>query len=416
MVLVADALCSSLRNCRLAHSRRHCLLLLRALAPHCDDQTRLQTIIPYAVSLLPEDAPPVPEPGHLAPVSGASAAAAAGGAGGVAAAGVAGFGIATEFGIAPAPVVVPLVPNRGLMAAVRCAAVETITSVIQMVGSFTPRDAALFVEYLFPALSLLPRSPEDSVRAAYASALARLAYIAVRFLAISYNVPVDPAERWGEAQAPSSDHGKDMEASSKNHAREGEPVPLSPPSPSPCHMSRLISLLPSEASQGLSHLRETIRQVLEELAAPSPSSSRAPPVPVGDSDATLTLVAGSEHVRVALLRSAGCLGAFFGRQLSTDALLPLLISFLNDPSPSVRVGFFSALPGVCYAVGPTAVTSFILPCIEQALLNEGSARVVASTLDCLTDMGVGEGQGGRERPPVGGGPVWDFSICTPPHR
>lgn len=53
------------------------------------------------------------------------------------------------------------------------------------------------------------------------------------------------------------------------------------------------------------------------------------------------------------------------RQNTNDLLLPLLITFLNDRDPSLRVAFFDSIHGVCAFVGRASLQAFVLPCILQ---------------------------------------------------
>lgn len=54
MVLVAVLLCTLLRGCRLQEYKARVLRLLRDAAAHCDDETRLQRVLPYLVAATAE--------------------------------------------------------------------------------------------------------------------------------------------------------------------------------------------------------------------------------------------------------------------------------------------------------------------------------------------------------------------------
>jgi hypothetical protein len=134
MVLIAALLCACVRSVRLAQGRRKALSLLRVTAMHCDDDARLQRIVPFVAGL-------VHDPG----------------------------------------------------AAVRCAAVYALSDVLSVVRCFPLSDAQIFPEYIFPSLSMLPVDPEESVRIAYADSIAKLASAAQRFLACSQHMTNEAA-------------------------------------------------------------------------------------------------------------------------------------------------------------------------------------------------------------------------------
>ena len=122
--IITAVLCSALRGATRASHRRAALRMLVHLAPLLDDDTRLQRVMPYVLSLVPDPSP-----------------------------------------------------------AVRSAAVEALADVAMLVRSFPTSEAKAFPEYVLPALSLLPADSEASVRASYAVHLARIATAADNFLA-----------------------------------------------------------------------------------------------------------------------------------------------------------------------------------------------------------------------------------------
>lgn len=129
MVLIAALLCACVRSVRLAQGRRTALSLLKDTAMHCDDDARLQRIVPVVAGLVHDPS-----------------------------------------------------------AAVRCAAVYALSDVLSVVRSFPLSDGQIFPEYIFPSLSMLPRDQEESVRIAYADSIAKLASAAERFLACSQHM------------------------------------------------------------------------------------------------------------------------------------------------------------------------------------------------------------------------------------
>lgn len=63
----------------------------------------------------------------------------------------------------------------------------------------TPSNASIFPEYIIPALSLLVRDPEVSVRCMYAQCVVALADTAVRYLEMSQALRAHGAYKLGAA-------------------------------------------------------------------------------------------------------------------------------------------------------------------------------------------------------------------------
>jgi len=60
-----------------------------------------------------------------------------------------------------------------------------LTRLVEAIGSFTPSDARVFSEYIFPALSDRARDESELVRLSLAECLARLASTSKRFLELA---------------------------------------------------------------------------------------------------------------------------------------------------------------------------------------------------------------------------------------
>jgi len=115
----------------------------------------------------------------------------------------------------------------------------------------------------------------------------------------------------------------------------------------------------------LKALRGVLRQVVIEYLTPADQQAKAS-------------VAG----RCAILVDAGRLCQFFGLKEANDFLLPQLITCLNDPSWHLRAAFFEHIPRVRLGVGCVALEAFLLPCVEQALMDAQEfvvARAVRKT-------------------------------------
>ena len=121
--LVASLVCATLRGASSPSARRALLKLLARVAAVADDDARLQVIVPHAIDRVGDTA-----------------------------------------------------------AVVRAAAVKTLASTLPRVRSHPASDAKVFPEFIWPSLSGLARDREESVRVAYAAALAALASASERFL------------------------------------------------------------------------------------------------------------------------------------------------------------------------------------------------------------------------------------------
>ncbi|CAI5488645.1 unnamed protein product [Closterium sp. Naga37s-1] len=343
MVLLVGLLTACLRNARLPHSRRHCLLLLHAAAHHCSHAVCLQAVAPFLVAVLAPDgltATPLHALDTLLP---------------------GGHGAASP----------PLV---------RCTALTVLTRLLARVRSFPSTDARFFPEYLFPSLSLLPRAPDESVRATLALCLPSLAASALRFLLLaaggatratggseggsgqgaSEGERISSGTAWGESG--------DGDGDGDGHDSSSSGVPglsLATTLTSLKALAAAAERLPEQHMGEVAEVREAVRVAVEELS---------------------TLPRSTPPIRLSLLSHAPSLAVFLGPSLATTALLPLLITFLNDPSPRVRSAFFHTLPALCPHVAPSALPAFLLPCLEQALGDTSHSSVPAAAAACLAQL------------------------------
>ncbi|CAI5491360.1 unnamed protein product [Closterium sp. Naga37s-1] len=348
MVLLVGLLTACLRNARLPHSRRHCLLLLHAAAHHCSHAVCLQAVAPFLVAVLALDgltATPLHALDTLLPGGAASP---------------------------------PLV---------RCTALTVLTHLLARVRCFPSTDARFFPEYLFPSLSLLPRSPDESVRATLALCLPSLAASALRFLLLAAGgATCATGGSEGESGQGASEGERKTSGPSGGEWGDGDDDSSSgvlglslatsslPPSQRVSSGATLTALkalaaaaecLPEQHMGEVAEVREAVRVAVEELS---------------------TLPRSTPPIRLSLLSHAPSLAVFLGPPLATTALLPLLITFLNDPSPRVRSAFFHTLPALCPHVAPSALPAFLLPCLEQALGDTSHPSVPVAAAACLAQL------------------------------
>ncbi|CAN8230088.1 unnamed protein product [Cochlearia groenlandica] len=277
MVLIASMLCSCIRNIKLPHLRREAILLLRSCSLYIDDEDRLQRVLPFVVALLSDPT-----------------------------------------------------------AIVRCAAMETLCDILPLVRDFSPSDAKIFPEYIFPMLSMLSDDPEESVRICYASNIAKLALTAYGFLIHSFQL---------------SDTGVLNELNSQQ-------ISTTPASEAPGQLQK------ANGNVQLVQLRKTIAEVVQELVM---GPKKTP------------------NVRRALLQDIAELCFFFGQKQSNDFLLPILPAFLNDRDEQLRSVFFEKIVYVCFFVGQRSVEEYLLPYIAEALSDQTEA-VIVNALDCLSTL------------------------------
>ncbi|RHZ10140.1 hypothetical protein DYB31_001080, partial [Aphanomyces astaci] len=284
IMIVLSLLCSSLRHCQVPQSKLTGLQLISRLGAHADDEVRLQRLIPYVMEVL-DDA----------------------------------------------------------NAAVRAAAIRCITSLVSVVTVLPLSDAAVFPQYILPALQNFPVDIEESVRIAFAECLPLLAETSRRFLEISCAL-----KQRALHQPSATDTARGFATTKK--AKEGR------------NLDATFSTFDNE----LNRLHSAVARFVIQIAAPDQKSS-------------------SSLVKRALLHDITRLCVFFGREYTLDNVLPLLLSFLNDRDWELRAAFFQDIPGVCTFVGRVSAELYILPCIEQALIDVQEI-VIARALHCLATL------------------------------
>ena len=82
----------------------------------------------------------------------------------------------------------------------------------------------------------------------------------------------------------------------------------------------------------------------------------------------------------ALLEGGSSLALFFGRKELNDKLLPLLITCLNSNDWRLKAAFFKAIAEIGAHAGRESLEVFLLPCIEQALMDPKDSAVVAAAV------------------------------------
>ncbi|EQC25017.1 VPS15 protein kinase [Saprolegnia diclina VS20] len=286
IMIILSLLCSSVRHCGVPQSKLTALQLITRLGAFADDEVRLQRLVPFVMEVL-DDA----------------------------------------------------------CAAVRAEAIRCVTSLLSLVKIFPLSDAAIFPQYILPALQSFPSDAEEMVRIAFAECLPSLAESARRFLEISCTLKMR-ALHANSANATSLESTRQTKSKTKD-GKNGDAT---------------FSTFDDE----LNRLHLLVSRFVIQIAAPDQKAS-------------------SSLVKRALLHDITRLCIFFGRERTLDVVLPQLITFLNDRDWQLRATFFEFITGVCSFVGHVSVELYILPCIEQALIDI-QELVIARALLCLANL------------------------------
>eukprot|EP00668_Euglena_longa_P001348 GGOE01001600.1.p1 GENE.GGOE01001600.1~~GGOE01001600.1.p1 ORF type:complete len:1493 (+),score=277.55 GGOE01001600.1:57-4535(+) len=267
LTLLTQILTASIRHCKLSESKVLGLRVVNRMAKYVADDTCLQWLLPHTVAMLSD----------IAPV-------------------------------------------------VRAKAVQTIAFVVSRVQSFPPSEAALFEEYIMPALSRIPRDASEHVRAMYASTLPQIAFHAWRFL--ETRQCINRSSHTTSVDGVAAKGGYDADAA---------------------------------------ELQDLFQNVVQDLQRPGGEIKRS------------VLVCRS------LLHGITKLCTIYGIARTNDFLLPMLTTFLNSRDSQFRCMLYRQLVGVACYVGPTSLHNFILPCMEQGL-NDMEEYVVAEAVNGLANL------------------------------
>ncbi|KAG1658241.1 hypothetical protein FOA52_008501 [Chlamydomonas sp. UWO 241] len=274
MWLLSVLLCTLLRGARMYESKRAALSLLVRAALQCDDELRLQCVVPYLVTLLSDNA-----------------------------------------------------------AGIRSMALRCLVKVMCSIRVIPPSDSKVFQDYLIPSLSLLPNDVEEAVRVEYALGIAQLAAAAHRHLMRLQNQVNKEA----------------LEAAASGSTAL---------SPAP-------SVQPFRYDAELALVRSLVKGVVQELVI-SPRSTGT--------------------VKRGMLRHSTQLALLFGRRDLNDRVLPLLITCLNATDWCLRSSFFSAVSSIGAFTGHESLDVFLLPCLEQALMEASQTSVVADAVRSIASV------------------------------
>ena len=190
-----------------------------------------------------------------------------------------------------------------------------------LVTVITPSNAAIFPEYVIPAVAHLVRDPEVSVRCMYAQCIVSLADTAVRYLEM------------GQALKAHGSYKLSPDTQEYDEAH-------------------------FEVSYDAS-MQELQNSIQEHLAA--------------------LLVDPSSVVKRAVLHNISSLCIFLGRQKTNDVLLSHMITYLNDRDWLLRYAFFDCIVDVAACGEGRSLEEYILPLMIQSLSGKNVISLLETT-------------------------------------
>lgn len=272
MILILSLLCSHVRHIQSPAMRVLALQLFVRISPYCDDNGRLQRIVPYIISLLHDDS-----------------------------------------------------------AAVRAGGIRSLSHVLDDVQQVPASDVHVFPEYILPAIEHLAADPEAIVKEAFAQEIAQMAEVSRRFLEASQVLLLRNQQ---QLFTPSGGRGQDR------------------------HRMKF-----GNYDASLQEIHELFSQIISGMFWKDCPSC----------------------VKQALLRDMARLARFLGKKKTTDFLLPLVVTFLNENDWELRSAFFQYVVDLCEYVGGHSLESFVYPCILQSLSDKEEFVIVAA-VNSLTSM------------------------------
>jgi phosphoinositide-3-kinase regulatory subunit 4 len=107
-------------------------------------------------------------------------------------------------------------------------------------------------------------------------------------------------------------------------------------------------------------------------------------------DISTLLLDGNPMVRRMLLYSIPRLCVLFGRLSANEVFLSHIITYLNDPDPRLRAGFFETIVAIAAFVGGKSFEEYILPLMVQSLTDSEESVIerVLVALKSLLELGL----------------------------
>jgi phosphoinositide-3-kinase regulatory subunit 4 len=276
---------------------------------------------------------------------------------------------------------------------VRASAVQVMTSTLSTIKTFAPSDSKIFPQYIFKRVAHLISDPSLVVRVAFARCIASLADTAHRFLDITHAVRLYEAVGGGngsegtdfkgegsltpgvftddvanlldgKAKDGKSGESADEADSASNDPRHSRKSGIGNASVTTSTVGR--TLISSTYTSELAALHEIVSRWVVHIATDQSDQSSPP--------------------KRSLLCDLARLCNFFGRDGVMAFILPQILAFLNDRRDwQLRAALFERLPSVCSIIGRAATEHFVLPCLETALV-DAEDRVMSQALLCLSSL------------------------------
>ena len=271
-------------------------------------------------------------------------------------------------------------------AGARAMAITVLTKVISMVDHFPPSDAQAFPKYILKRIAHLINDPVLMVRLAFVEALAQLAETALRFLDTCHAQKLfeNGDESFSDDELPSRDFDSAVETAHNAFDNGTDSLLENDPGnrnlTKTKHSAKKVereektsrelheasSLIRDEYDKDLRELQETFARWI-----------------------VLVTTDTSEHasaLKQAILTDIARLCHFFGNEGVMTCILPQILAFLNHRKDwQLRAALCQHLPAVCAVVGRAATESFVVPCVETALI-DNEEMVIVNALRCLTSL------------------------------
>jgi len=282
---------------------------------------------------------------------------------------------------------------------IRAIALRALTKLLCYVRTLQSNEADIFPLCLLPSLRRLVRDPEVAVRVAFAECLGRLAETSKRFLELAHlgsqraaallQYPLDSVSTKSVKSTTSG-------TSSKESKETLLPPPLTTPTassvdmmpPTPPPLTSNMSVASNTSGTGLtsvtvefpyaiklSELHDNVAHWIKALGDES----------LGEQRKGSGLSSNSSHIKRMLLNDIMRVCVFFGPDATVSQLLPHLLTFFSDQDWELRHAFWSNIASVCACIGPILTEAYILPGLDNALVDV-EERVVVAALHLLKSL------------------------------
>ena len=238
---------------------------------------------------------------------------------------------------------------------VRASAISALTRVLATVRTVTGRDTKLFPEFITPALRQVEETDtEEVVMISLASNLASLISTAHRFLEAAHKRALellrdvqksvdDDDSNNGDGNGNGNGNGRSKEEGSERDAG-GEAETLQSAERKKREKER--KLLSLNFDKDFSDFSDSFNNIIDGLITRRKHNS----------------------VMIAFLRNAGRICATMGQKFTSEKLLPLLISFMNEKDWRLIEALLHNIVGVAAFIGQKNFEEFILPWTQQGFL------------------------------------------------